>query len=168
LTVDVSATDNVGVTQLEWYLDGALVGTGPGNAFSFTWGTGGATNGPHTLSARAADAAGNVGTSLSVPVTVQNTADTTVPTVRITTPTDGVTLTRSAKTTKVYVTSSDNASVTKVELAADGKVIGSSTSANPVFVWNTSKLTAGPHSLQATAYDAAGNVGRSSVIRVNR
>ena len=168
VSVEVNATDNVGVARLEWYLDNFLTGSGPGGSLSFSWATAGAANGAHTLHARAYDAAGNAGTSTSVSVLVQNGADTTAPIVRITAPTDGTVIPRSAKTTKVYVTSSDNAKVTKVELYADGRRVGSSTSANPVFNWSTSKLTAGSHSLEAVAYDAAGNVGRSAIVRVTR
>lgn len=168
VNVAVTATDNVGVTQLEWYLDGALMGSGPGGSLSFPWGTAGTANGSHTLLVRAQDAAGNVGVSAPVTVLVQNGSDVTPPAVRITTPTEGTAILRSAKTTKVYVTSSDNAKVMKVELYADGKLIGSSTSANPVFSWSTGKLTAGPHSLQAFAYDAASNAGASAIVRVTR
>jgi thermitase len=168
VNVAVNATDNVGVATLEWYLDNVLTGSGPGGSLSFSWATAGATNGAHTLQARAYDAAGNAGTSGPVSVLVQNEADTTAPIVRITTPTDGAAIPRRAKTINVYVTSSDNAKVTKVELYADGKLAGSSTSANPVFNWSTSKLTAGSHSLQARAYDAAGNIGVSGTIGVLR
>jgi len=35
-----------------------------------------------------------------------------------------------------------------------------------VFSWNTNKLLGGPHTLQAIAYDAAGNFTRSSVVTV--
>jgi hypothetical protein len=44
--------------------------------YSTTWNTTAATNGPHTLSARARDAAGNAGTAASVNVTVDNQAPT--------------------------------------------------------------------------------------------
>ncbi len=167
-SVQVTATDNVGVTQLEWYLDGVLKGTGPGGSLSFSWSTAGTSNGTHTLQTRALDAAGNVGTSAPLSVVVQNGADTIAPTVRITSPVSGTTISRSAKTTRVYATATDNAAVTRVELKADGKLVASSTSANPVFSWNTSKVTVGTHTLQTFAYDAAGNVGASAVCTVQK
>ncbi|MBL8113384.1 MAG: hypothetical protein JNK60_10895 [Acidobacteria bacterium] len=75
-TVTVSATgsDAVGVTRMEIYIDGALVSSNTSStSISFSWNTTTAANGSHTLSARAYDAAGNVGTSASRTVTVSNT-----------------------------------------------------------------------------------------------
>jgi len=66
----------------------------------------------------------------------------------------------------VTVAASDNVGVSKVELRIDGKLYASSTSATPSFVWKTSKLAAGAHTLQAVAFDAAGNLTRSAVVTV--
>ena len=110
------------------------------------------------------DAAGNVGASTLLNVTVQNAAaDTTAPAVQITSPTSGAAV---LKTTKVYVSATDNVGVTRVDLLVDGKVYSTSTSATPVFSCNTSKLSRGSHTLQAVAYDAAGNSTRSTVVTV--
>lgn len=76
ITVGVSASDNVGVTRVEWYLDGALQGSATLAPYTFSWNTAGVADGSHTLSAKAYDAAGNVGTAPSVTVTVQNTPST--------------------------------------------------------------------------------------------
>jgi len=74
-TTNVSATaaDNVGVTKLEIYIDGALK-TSNTNAttLTYSWNTTTAANGSHTVTAKAYDAAGNVGTSSTVTVTVSN------------------------------------------------------------------------------------------------
>jgi hypothetical protein len=74
ITVSANATDNVGVASVQFQLDGASLGspqTGPGPSYSVTWNTATASNGTHTLSAIATDAAGNTATS-SVSVTVNN------------------------------------------------------------------------------------------------
>jgi subtilisin family serine protease len=163
VSVSVSGTDNVGVTKVEWYLNGALAGTSASAAATFFWDTTTFPNGSCTLTARAYDGAGNVGTSTATSLTVQNTADTMAPSVQITSPTDGSTVVR---TTKVYVTASDNVAVTRVDLLVDGKLFSSSTSAMPVFSWNTSKLSRGAHTLQAVAYDAAANSTRSTLVTV--
>ena len=68
--------------------------------------------------------------------------------------------------TRVHVTASDDAGVSRVDLAVDGKFYARSSSATPVFSWNTNKLSGGPHTLQAVAYDAAGNSTRSKVVTV--
>jgi len=94
---------------------------------------------------------------------VQNVADTTAPTVRITSPITGST---AARNTKVYVTASDNVGVTRVDLRVDEILYATSSSAMPVFSWNTFKISRGPHTLEAVAYDAAGNSGHSAVVTV--
>jgi len=167
VTVNVSASDNVGVTRIEWYLNGTCAGTNFSASAAFSWDTKSTTNGSYTLQARAYDAAGNVGTSSSITVVVQNPMpDVIPPTVQITSPANGSLL--SGKTTKVYVTANDNVGVTRVDLLVDGKSYATSSSSNPVFAWNISKLSHGQHTLQAVAYDAAGNSTRSTVVTVTK
>ena len=63
-----AVSDNVGVVKVEWRFDGALVATATAAPFSYALNlTPGA--GPHTLVARAFDAAGN--TTDSAPITIQ-------------------------------------------------------------------------------------------------
>lgn len=71
-SVTASASDNVGVTKVEFYLDGALQSTDTTSPYSWSWNTTTATNASHSLSTKAYDAAGNVGTSATVTVTVNN------------------------------------------------------------------------------------------------
>ncbi len=165
IDVAVSATDNVGVGKIELYMDTTLVAQSTTASATFSLNTLNYADGAHTLQARAYDATGNVGTT-SITVTVQNstTADTTPPVSTITSPADGSTIT--SRTLKIYVTGSDNVGVVKLELYIDGKIFGSSTASSAVFTWNTIKVTAGAHKLQAYAYDAAGNAGASSLITI--
>ena len=72
VTVAASAGDNVGVTRVELYVDGALIGTDTSSPYQIAWNTTTATNGSHGLQTRAYDAAGNVGSSAVVSVTVSN------------------------------------------------------------------------------------------------
>ncbi|HXH41803.1 MAG TPA: Ig-like domain-containing protein, partial [Thermoanaerobaculia bacterium] len=71
-SVTASASDNVGVTKVEFYLDGALASTDTSSPYSWSWNTTTASNASHSLSTKAYDAAGNVGTSATVTVTVNN------------------------------------------------------------------------------------------------
>jgi beta-lactamase superfamily II metal-dependent hydrolase len=71
-TVTASASDNVGVTKVEFYLDGALQSTDTTSPYSWSWNTTTAANGSHSLTSKAYDAALNVGTSATVSVTVSN------------------------------------------------------------------------------------------------
>jgi subtilisin family serine protease len=74
ITVSASASDNVGVTRVELFVDGSLAGTDTSSPYSFSWNTTGVPNGSHSLQTRAYDAAGNVGSSAVVTVTVSNSA----------------------------------------------------------------------------------------------
>jgi hypothetical protein len=145
-----------------------LIGTAASGPTSFSWNTAGYASGNHTLQSVAYDAAGNAGQSTAVTVSVQNaasTADLTAPTVKITSPPNGATL---ARTQKIYVTASDDRQVVKVDLYIDGKFYATSTSATSIFTWNSNKAGRGQHTLQAFAYDAAGNRGASAVVTVTR
>src|SRR5207244_1788049 len=71
-TVTASASDNVGVSRVEFYLDGALQATDTTSPYSWPWDTTTATNGAHSLTSKAYDAANNVGTSAAVSVTGSN------------------------------------------------------------------------------------------------
>jgi len=165
VNVGVSATDNVGVTKIELYIGGVLSGQSSSASATFTWNTVNFQDGTYTLESRAYDAANNVGTS-TISVTVKNSTqtDTTAPVAAITSPSDGSTLV--GRTTKITVSASDNVAVTKVELYIDGKLFGTSTSSSPTFNWNTNKVAKGAHTLQAYAFDAAGNIGASRLITV--
>ena len=75
-TVNVTATasDNVGVSGVQFRLDGAdLNAEDTSSPYSTSWSTGAVPNGTHTLTAIARDAAGNRTTATTVTVTVTNT-----------------------------------------------------------------------------------------------
>lgn len=72
VTVGASASDAVGVTRVELYVDGSLAGTDASGPYSFSWNTTAVANGGHSLQTKAYDAAGNVGSSAVVNVTVSN------------------------------------------------------------------------------------------------
>jgi hypothetical protein len=71
-----NASDNVGVTKVEFYVDGSLVNTSTSSPYSFMWDTSSVSNGTHTLSAKAYDAANNLVTSTAVTVTSNNSSTT--------------------------------------------------------------------------------------------
>ncbi len=166
--VTASATDDVGISKVEFSIDNTLVGTDTASPFEYSWNTAAATNGPHTLVAKAHDAAGNTATSSTISVTVSGgISDTTAPSVAITFPTAGATV---AGAIDIAATASDDFGVTKVEFLVDGVVVGqgvSSQQAGPyVYNWNTTSYAMGVHTVQAKAYDAAGNTAASTFVSV--
>ncbi len=160
-TLQATASDNVGVTQVEFYLDNVRLGTDAASPYAFGWNSGAATAGAHQLKAKAYDACGNVAATAQVPVTV--VLDTGLPTVSITTPTAGANV---RGTLTVAATAADANGVSKVEFRVDGSLVASDTTVPYSFAWNTSALSAGSHSLVARAYDTSNNVGNSAAVSV--
>jgi hypothetical protein len=72
VTVSATASDNVGVTRVEFYVDNVFQSQVASAPYNWSWNTTGVGNGSHSLTTKAFDAAGNVGTSIPVSVTVNN------------------------------------------------------------------------------------------------
>ncbi len=160
VSVQASASDNVGVASVSLSVDGSILATDTASPFSFSWNTASLINGTHTLTATAKDAAGNSATSAALTVMVSN-SDTTPPTVGITSPGAGATV---SGTISVQVSASDNVGVASVSLSIDGVILGTDTSAPYTFSWNTSSAANGSHTVSATATDAAGNTATTSIL----
>ena len=158
VTVTASASDNVGVVGVQFQLDGINGGaedTSP--PYSISWDTTTTSNGPHTLTAIARDAAGNRTTSAPITVTVANAPppDTTPPTVSITSPSNGQTV---SATVTVTASAADNVGVAGVQFSIDGANLGAEDTTAPYSIsWNTVTASNGPHTITAVARDAAGN-----------
>jgi len=165
VTVQISASDNLGVTSVSTTIDGLSLGTETSGPYTFQWNTTLVSNGLHTLIATASDAAGNA-SSTSITVNVSNVpVDSTPPSVVITSPSEGSKVSTNAS---VYVNASDNVSVSKVELYVDGTLMTTSNATPFTTKWNSRKATIGPHTLQCKAYDAAGNAAGSQIVTVNK
>ena len=72
ITLSATASDNVGVTKVEFYVDGSLKGTDTTSPYSMTLDSTTLSNASHSLVAKAYDAAGNVGSSSAVSFTINN------------------------------------------------------------------------------------------------
>lgn len=164
-TVSATASDNVGVAGVQFKLDGANLGTEDttGPTYSTTWNTTTATNGTHSLTAVARDAAGNTTTSTAVSVTVDNAA----PSVSITSPIAGNV---SGNTVAVSANASDNtggSGIAKVEFYVDSTLKSTDTSSPYSFSWNTTTYSLGAHTLTAKAYDKAPSANTTTSSAVN-
>jgi leucyl aminopeptidase len=71
-TITASASDDMAVSRVEFWVDGALKGSDTTAPYSYAWDTSMTANGSRALVVKAYDAAGNVGTSTGVTVTVNN------------------------------------------------------------------------------------------------
>jgi hypothetical protein len=67
-----------GIASMEFLVDGAAIGMDSTAPYAVSWNSATTTNGPHSISVRATDTAGNIATSLPVAVTVSNAAPAVV------------------------------------------------------------------------------------------
>jgi hypothetical protein len=75
VNVAANASDNVGVAGVQFKLDGANLGSEDSTSpYGVSWNTSLVANGDHTLTAVARDTSGNITTSTTVAVTVNNVA----------------------------------------------------------------------------------------------
>jgi len=159
VAVDVNYSDNVGATRAELYVNGNKVVSDDTGPFAFAWDTAAYADGSYTLVAKAYDAAGNVGTSASVAVTIGN--DTIAPVIGSLTPANGVTVSPSKQT--ISASASDNQKVAKISLTIDGKEVSIAYGGSVSYGWNTRKEAKGAHTITVRAWDAAGNTASKAV-----
>jgi chitodextrinase len=163
VTVSATASDRIGITGVQFKLDSVDLGaeetTSP---YSVTWNTSTATNGSHTLTAVARDAAGNTATAPAIIVTVSNTSgssqspDTTPPSVPA-----GLTATAisSSQITLSWSASTDNVGVAGYKVYRGGVQIA--TTANTTYQ-NTGLSPSTTYTYTFAAYDGAGNTSAQS------
>jgi hypothetical protein len=153
VTVSASASDDVGVSSVQFQLDGANLNVEKtGAPYSTAWNTNTTPNGTHTLTAVARDVAGNQTTSTGITVNVNNIADTQPPT----NPTNLV-LSPAASGAQMNLTwtaSSDNLGVAGYRIFRGSKEVGTSTTNS---YQDTGLSGSTSYSYAVSAYDAAGN-----------
>jgi hypothetical protein len=158
ITLSADASDDKGVTLVEFYIDGSRVGTSGVSPYTATYDSTKLSNGSHSLVAWAYDASNNIGKSAPVAFTTSNTIiDTVAPTV-------SASVTGSAGRISLNANATDNVGVTKVEFYIDGNLVGSSATSPYTLGYDSTLLTKGSHSLVTKAYDASNNVGTSSAV----
>jgi thermitase len=163
VAVDVNYSDNVGVTRVELWVNGTKVATDTTSPFAFAWDTATYADGSHALVAKAYDAAGNVGTSSSVSVSLAN--DTIAPVISSLNLTDGMTISPSKQA--VSASATDNQKVAKISLTIDGKEVAIAYGSSISYSWNTRKVAKGSHTVTVRAWDAANNT-TSKTVTVNK
>jgi hypothetical protein len=158
ITLSATASDNVGVARVEFYVDAILQGTASAAPYGLSLDSRTLANGSHSLMAKAYDAAGNIGTSTATAFAISNTTtDTSAPTATV----------AEAGTSGLIsftATATDNVGVTKVEFYVDGLLKGTLAAAPYKLTLDSTPLSNGSHSVTVKAYDAAGNVGTSSAV----
>lgn len=159
VTLSATASDNVGVVGVQFYVNGSPVGAEDTSApYSVVWNSSTAGSSNNFLTARARDAAGNSTTSANVSVVVLS-SDTQPPTCAINSPSANASVTG---TVSVTVSTTDNVSTVGVQLYVDNVLITDVNSPPFTISWDSTTVPNGSHSLQLRCRDASGNVGVSA------
>jgi hypothetical protein len=164
VSITATASDNSGKISHVELVDpnGTVVETLYSAPYSFWWNAAPAGAGTHTLTVKAYDPSGNVGTARA---SVTVVADTAAPTVRFISPAGGATL---SGYTEISADVQDNGVVDRVEFYLDGKLLATEPYGPYVVGWNTTDSANGSHTLRVRAFDGAGNVGTSAItVNVN-
>ena len=166
--VSLNSADNVGVTRVDLKVNGSTVASDTAAPFAFSWDSAKAANGSATLAVVAFDAAGNSAASSGVVVNVANVtvADTTPPTIGISNPVNGSTVSGSVSIKASAADNNGAAGITQT-LLINGKQVATASGGALSYAWNTRKLAAGSYTIQAVARDPAGN-STSQTITVKR
>ncbi len=153
LTVNVTASDNVGVARVELYVDGNLRSTATGTPYAFPLATTTLTLGTHILTGKAYDAAGNFGATSAVVITVVRP----FPTVPLNL---AVTGTTSSSISLSWSSSTEvNGAIAGYKIYRGGVQTGTSTITS---FTNTNLTASTTYSYAVAAYDAAGATSATS------
>lgn len=155
VAISATASDDTAVSKVEMYANSALIGTDTSSPYSFEWDSTGVGNDLQSLTAKAFDAAGNIGTD-SFKVLVQN-GDKEAPTVP-----GGLQATAPAynKVVLTWKASTDNVAVAGYTVLRDTVPLANVTSGTTYT--DTPVNANSTYSYKVLAYDAAGNKSASS------
>ncbi|HEX6666288.1 MAG TPA: Ig-like domain-containing protein [Solirubrobacterales bacterium] len=188
---EVAASDNRAVTRVVYKVDSTTLNTELFSPWTCIFDTTKVTDGAHTLTAIAYDAAGN-SSSASRAVTISNgpasapapqpvptpepapapapqpepAGDTTAPSVSWQAPTAGATVKGNVEGTNCVANASDASGIDYLVMKVDGDTLNKEISAPWNCHFDSTKVTNGSHTLSATAYDDAGN-SRTASVAVN-
>jgi len=159
VTLSANASDNVAIDQVVFYVDGKVVGSDTTSPYSIAWNSRTVPNGAHGLTATAFDTSGNPQTAGPRPFNTQN--DLTAPSVALTAPADGATVSGTA--VPITADASDNIAVDHVDFSVGTTVVGTDSTFPYATTWDTTLTPNGSQDVTATAYDTSGNSATSAV-----
>lgn len=163
VVITAEASDDTAVVAVEFMVDGAAISSDFDAPFEAAWSVAHLAPGSeHELRARAVDRAGRSALSPAVRVRI---ADTESPAVVIAAPAPGSTVAQ-GRSVRVRAEATDNVGVARVEIVVDGRVLCTATAVPYSCDWTVPVSWLGllfptTHSVQALAYDDAGNYARA-------
>lgn len=144
ITIKANASDDKGVTKVEFYIDNVFKGTDTGPPYEWSWDTTKYTSGAHTIKARAYD---------TINQTAEHTIRVTVdqpPAISITSPYSGSNV---YGMVIVKTSVSDDFGINKVEFYVNGGLSKTSKESPHFFNWETNKIPNGKYTIGAVVYD---------------
>jgi len=166
VSLTANASDNFGVTRVDFFLDSGTtpIGSAASAPYTITWDSGTTAPGPHSLSATARDAAGNTGTSATVPIAVDAP---TLPQVSITSPANGAIVQRKSIVSIAASVTPGSYAVSRVDFLANSSVACSDATSPYGCNWQVpARGSVKSYQLQAKVYDTKGNVVPSAIVTV--
>ena len=169
VVIQVSASDNIEISHVEFFMDGSSLGTNSDSTYTINWDTETASEDEeHILSATLSDLFGNETNIAPIAVLVNNVAtpgdDTTPPVVAIITPVSGQTV---GDTVIITGFASDNIGIESVQFFIDDEWVSTVTDSPYTYQWDTYVLSnASEHAIHLIASDPSGNESSAQPILV--
>lgn len=170
-TVSANATDNVAVSKVEFYLDNVLKNTDTASPYGYSLDITGLASGQHIMVVKATDTSGltdqaqitvNVGPIVPPPPPDTGTDPVApAPTVEITSPVDGSTI--SVGKACISVTAVDTIRISTISYYIDGRLISTQTVAPYRYCFNSKKYKAGAHVIKSVLTDIQGRTATDQV-----
>jgi len=154
ITIKANATDDKGITKVEFYIDNALKATDNSQPYEWNWDTTKSSSGTHVLKARAYDTI-NQTAEHSIQVTVDQP-----PKISITSPSSGANV---YGIVAIKTSVSDDFGIKKVQFYVNGG-LSKTTQASPhIFNWGTNKIYNGTYTVKAVVYDTRNQTSQDQI-----
>lgn len=154
-----TAADDRGAVRVRFFVDGVPIAEATAAPYEADWDTNRVANGSHTIAAEARDTAGQTAVA-EIQVRVENAPADAPPSVTISAPNDGATV---SGTVTIRAEASDDRGVVSVRFLVDGALLSEDASSPYEAAWDTSAVAAGSHSIVAEARDTGGQSARTAI-----
>ncbi len=162
VNITATVTASAGVNKVEFRIDGVLAATDTTAPFSYLWDTSGAAIGDHTISVTAYDMSTPTRTAMATRTIAIEQPPTAPPTVQITSPQDGDTVTGSIDVTANATAVEPGATITKIDIILDG-ITKTITGASGTKTFDTTQVSNGARTIVAVATDSLSVTGAHTI-----
>ncbi len=163
VTIQATASSDIGISKVEFYINGVLVGEDTTNSYEYFWDTSLEVEGTHTIKVIAYNIQNITTESDEISVVVNNSGNE-APTVSITNPLDGEII---RKWVDIEADASDDTGIARVEFYIADALVSIDTEAPYMYNWDTATVGDGQTEVKAVAYDGiAQNTSDSIMVAV--